>query len=80
VALLGLPIDPGDFAIRENTVYLHHVFKAQEIIASMLLTWHNLHYYQELMAGLRAAIGAGELAKFIDDFEAKRAVGDAWAE
>ena len=31
--------------------YLHHVFKAGEIIAAMLLTWHNLHYYQELMAG-----------------------------
>ena len=31
----------------------------------MLLTWHNLHYYQELMAGLRAAIAAGRLAAFV---------------
>ncbi len=34
-----------------------HVVKANEIIASMLLTWHNLTFYQDLMAGLRGAIG-----------------------
>jgi queuine tRNA-ribosyltransferase len=39
----------------------------------MLLTWHNLHYYQELMAGLREAIGAGRLADFAAVFEAQRA-------
>ena len=32
-----------------SRAYLHHVFRAKEIISSMLLTWHNLHYYQELM-------------------------------
>ncbi|MGD0192285.1 MAG: tRNA guanosine(34) transglycosylase Tgt [Rhizomicrobium sp.] len=41
--------------------YLHHVVRAKEIIASMLLTWHNLAYYQSLMAQLRSAIGAGKL-------------------
>ena len=46
-----------------------------EIIAAMLLTWHNLHYYQELMAGLRAAIAAGRLAAFAAAFEAQRAAG-----
>jgi queuine tRNA-ribosyltransferase len=56
--------------------YLHHVFKAGEIIAAMLLTWHNLHYYQELMAGLRGAIAAGRLAGFVAAFEAARAQGD----
>ncbi len=56
--------------------YLHHVFRAGEIIASMLLTWHNLHYYQELMAGLRSAIASGKLAAFISNFEAGRAAGD----
>ena len=56
--------------------YLHHVFKAGEIIAAMLLTWHNLHYYQELMAGLRAAIAEGRLAAFVAAFEAQRAGGD----
>jgi queuine tRNA-ribosyltransferase len=59
-----------------SRAYLHHVFKAGEIIASMLLTWHNLHYYQELMAGLREAIAAGRLAGFVADFDAARAAGD----
>jgi queuine tRNA-ribosyltransferase len=52
------------------------VFKAQEIIASMLLTWHNLHYYQQLMQGLRDAIAAGQLSVFVATFHAKRAEGD----
>ena len=56
--------------------YLHHVVKAGEMIAGMLLTWHNLHYYQELMAGLRAAIAAGTLAMFVAEFHALRAGGD----
>ena len=60
-----------------SRAYLHHVFKANEIIASMLLTWHNLHYYQELMAGLRAAIAEGRLAAFAKEFEDMRERGDA---
>jgi queuine tRNA-ribosyltransferase len=44
---------------RFSRSYLHHVVKAKEIIASMLLTWHNLAYYQSLMTQLRAGIGAG---------------------
>lgn len=59
-----------------SRAYLHHVFKAQEIISSMLLTWHNLHYFQELMAGLRDSIAAGRLAAFVADFHAQRAGGD----
>lgn len=59
-----------------SRAYLHHVFRAQEIIASMLLTWHNLHYYQELMQGLREAIAAGRLADFVARFHAERAEGD----
>lgn len=59
-----------------SRAYLHHVNRAQEIIASMLLTWHNLHYYQDLMAGLRAAIAAGDLAGFVRNFHALRAEGD----
>jgi queuine tRNA-ribosyltransferase len=42
----------------------------------MLMTWHNLHYYQELMQGLRDAIAAGTLAAFVADFHAQRAMGD----
>ena len=59
-----------------SRAYLHHVVKADEIIGSMLLTWHNLHYYQDLMQGLRDAIGAGRLAAFVADFHAQRAAGD----
>ena len=59
-----------------SRAYLHHVFKAQEIIASMLLTWHNLRYYQDLMAGLRAAIAEGRLEAFAAEFAATRAQGD----
>lgn len=56
--------------------YLHHVFRAGEIISSMLLTWHNLHYYQELMEGMRGAIEAGQFAQFEAGFHAARAEGD----
>jgi len=59
-----------------SRAYLHHVFRAGEIISSMLLTWHNLHYYQELMAGLREAIAGGRLAAFVAAFHAQRAEGD----
>ncbi|MBP7000296.1 tRNA guanosine(34) transglycosylase Tgt [Amaricoccus sp.] len=59
-----------------SRAYLHHVLKAGEIISAMLLTWHNLHYYQELMAGLRGAIAEGGLAAFAAGFAAARAEGD----
>ncbi len=59
-----------------SRAYLHHVNKAGEIIASMLMTWHNLHYYQDLMQGLRDAIAAGQLSAFVADFHAQRAMGD----
>jgi queuine tRNA-ribosyltransferase len=56
--------------------YLHHVHRAGEIISSMLLTWHNLHYYQELMQGLRDAVATGTLDAFVTEFHATRAAGD----
>ena len=59
-----------------SRAYLHHVVRADEIIGAMLLTWHNLHYYQELMAGLRVAIATGTLDAFVADFHALRAEGD----
>lgn len=59
-----------------SRAYLHHVFRAGEMISGMLLTWHNLHYYQELMSGLRAAIAAGRLGEFVASFHALRAEGD----
>jgi queuine tRNA-ribosyltransferase len=59
-----------------SRAYLHHVMRAGEMISGMLLTWHNLHYYQDLMAGLRGAIAEGRLDDFVADFHAKRAEGD----
>ena len=55
---------------------MSHAVKRLLIIGSMLLTWHNLHYYQLLMHGLREAIAAGGLAAFVVGFHAKRAEGD----
>ncbi len=48
-----------------SRAYLHHLVKAEEMLGKMLLTWVNLAYYQDLMAGLRAAIAAGRLDDFI---------------
>jgi queuine tRNA-ribosyltransferase len=59
-----------------SRAYLHHTFRSQEIISSMLLTWHNLHYFQELMETMRQAIAAGRFAEFEAEFHATRANGD----
>ncbi len=65
------PLDPECCcpACRQfSRAYLHHVVKAGEIIASMLLTWHNLTLFQDLTAAMRAAIVEGNLAAFAQDF------------
>lgn len=54
-----------------SRAYLHHTVKSGEIIAAMLLTWHNLAFFQDLMAGLRAAIEAGTLGVFVKAFAAR---------
>ncbi len=59
-----------------SRAYLHHVFRAQEMISGMLLTWHNLHYYQDLMAGMRAAITEGRFNAWEAKFHADRSEGD----
>ena len=59
-----------------SRAYLHHVFRAGEMISGMLLTWHNLHYFQEIMAGMRAAIAEGRFAAWEAAFHAGRAEGD----
>ena len=56
--------------------YLHHLQKANEILAVMLLTWHNIRYYQRLTAGLRAAIENDALEDFAAAFYADQAKGD----
>jgi queuine tRNA-ribosyltransferase len=53
-----------------SRAYLHHTVKSGEIIAAMLLTWHNLTFYQDLMQGLRQAIVESRLSAWIADFSA----------
>ena len=59
-----------------SRAYLHHLFKAEEVLSLMLLSWHNIQYYQDLMAGMRAAITAGSFAAFEANFHAAQAGGD----
>ena len=56
---------PCPACARFSRAYLHHVVKASEIIASMLITWHNLVHYQRLMADLRRAIADGTLHEYV---------------
>jgi len=60
------PLDPDcpcPVCTRHSRAYLHHLFRADEMLGPMLLTWHNLTYYQSLMRGLRAAIIDGRFAQ-----------------
>lgn len=59
-----------------SRAYLHHLIRSEEVLGLMLLTHHNLTYYQDLMAGLRGAIEAGTLDAFAAAFEAEQALGD----
>ena len=52
--------------------YLHHLHRIGEILGARLNTIHNLHYYQELMGGIRAAIAAGRLDAFVAGFRQAR--------
>jgi queuine tRNA-ribosyltransferase len=59
-----------------SRAYLHHLIRSDEILGLMLLTWHNLHYYQDIMRGLRGAIDGGTLDHWVAAFEAEQASGD----
>jgi queuine tRNA-ribosyltransferase len=59
-----------------SRAYLHHVVRSGEMIAGMLLTWHNLHYFQQIMQEMRDAIAAGRFAAWEADFHTTRAGGD----
>ncbi len=65
------PLDercPCDACTKYSRAYLHHLVKAGEILGAMLLTEHNLTFYQQLMAGMRGAIALGTFAAFAADF------------
>jgi queuine tRNA-ribosyltransferase len=59
-----------------SRAYLHHLAKAEEVLGLMLMTWHNLYYYQDLMRDLRGAIAERRLTLYAADFAAKQALGD----
>jgi len=51
-----------------SKAYLHHLVKSGELLGQVLLSWHNVAYYQSLMARLRSAIAAGNLSQFVAQF------------
>ncbi|ARS27279.1 tRNA guanosine(34) transglycosylase Tgt [Sphingomonas sp. KC8] len=65
------PIDPESPIAGWSRAYLHHLVKSGEMLGAMLMTEHNLWFYQQLMAGLRDAIAEGRLTRFADDFRAR---------
>ncbi|KLK89778.1 queuine tRNA-ribosyltransferase [Microvirga vignae] len=73
------PLDESSKCTASNTYsrsYLHHLVRSNEILGMMLLTWNNLAYYQELMAGLRKAIAEGRLEDHIGEIKEGWAKGE----
>jgi queuine tRNA-ribosyltransferase len=74
------PLDPDcdcPACTRHSRAYLHHLVKAEEMLGPMLLTWHNIRYYQSLMARLRRAIVEGRFEAEAAAIEAGWAAGEA---
>ncbi|MBW8816473.1 MAG: tRNA guanosine(34) transglycosylase Tgt [Caulobacterales bacterium] len=72
------PLDPASDvpASRDYTkAYLHHLVKSGEILGQVLLSWHNLAFFQALMTELRAAIAAGRIEAFRRSFAARQSPG-----
>ena len=65
------PLDPASPAGAWSKAYLHHLVKAGEMLGAMLMTEHNLWFYQQLMAAMRDAIAGGEFAAFAAEFRAR---------
>jgi len=73
------PLDPAcpcPACTRHPRAYLHHLFRAEEMLGPMLLTWHNVTYYQTLMAGLGEAIRAGRFDAHADALREGWRAGD----
>ena len=73
------PLDPlcsCYTCVNYSRAYLNHLEKANEILGSVLLSIHNISYYQELMKGIREAISNNELKTFVENFHERRKVGD----
>ena len=73
------PLEEGcDCPLCKNysRAYIHHLHKCNEILGVMLLTWHNIRYYQRLMQGLRNAIKNDTLNEYVAEFYAGQQQGD----
>ncbi len=75
------PLDPAcacPVCATWSRAYIHHLVRAGEILGAMLMTEHNIGFYEALMADLRSAIAAGELTPFANAFRARyqRAKGE----
>ncbi len=73
------PLDPLCTCLgcgRHSRAYLHHLIRCEEMLGPMLLTWHNVQYYQDLMAGMQAAIASRTLAAHTDAVRAGWLAGD----
>ena len=70
------PLDPASAcpaSVRYSKAYLHHLIKSGEILGQVLLSWHNLAFFQAVMTSLRQAIRQGRLDAFRRDFAAGQA-------
>lgn len=70
------PLDPAcgcPVCATWDRAYFHHLIRSGEMLGAMLLTQHNIHFYQDLMAAMRAAIATGTFAAFQADFAARYA-------
>ncbi len=67
----GAPLDPHSPTAQWSKAYLHHLVKSGEILGAMLMTEHNLWFYQQLMQSLRDAISEQRLEAFAKDFLAR---------
>ncbi|HEV7341196.1 MAG TPA: tRNA guanosine(34) transglycosylase Tgt [Sphingopyxis sp.] len=68
------PLDPSctcPVCTTWSRAYLHHLVRSGEMLGAMLMTQHNLHFYQDLMQAMRDAIAAGQFATFQSDFDAR---------
>jgi len=65
------PLDPASPVAAWSKSYLHHLVRSGEMLGAMLMTEHNLWFYQQVMAGLRGAIAAGTLASWAEDFRTR---------
>lgn len=73
------PLDPESTcpAARYERAYLHHLVKSGEMLGSMLISYANVQFYQELMARARQAIAEGRFAAFIEDVRRRYAADEA---